>query len=87
MSDKVVRLPGAHARRKRLDKRSGIVRCEVSDRWLQMPQHAYEFQDGTYLSIDVMTDKGEGKPRKLCELVLLKEDLLAALGALPIKRS
>lgn len=86
MSDKVIRFPGAHARRNRLDKRAGIVRCDVSDRWLQLPEQAYEFHNGTYLSIDVMTDKGEGKPRKLCELVLIKEELLAALEALPIKR-
>ncbi len=86
MSDKIIRFPGAHLHGKRNDKRQGIVRCQVSDRWLQMPEHAHEFADGTYLSIDVMTDKGEGKPRKLCELVLLKEDILAVLAAIPIKK-
>jgi hypothetical protein len=85
MSDNVIRFPGGHLRRKRLDERQGIVRCEVSGRWLQMPSQAHQFDKGTYLAIDVMTKSGEGKSRKLCELVLLKEDILKAVAAIPVK--
>ncbi|MDB5978353.1 MAG: hypothetical protein JWR07_5113 [Nevskia sp.] len=85
MTRKVESLPGLYKRRKRLDKHQGIVRCEVSSRWLQMPKEAVAISGNTYLAIDVLTDIQEGKQRKLCQLVILKEDLLDALNAIPVR--
>lgn len=75
---------GERLRRANLDK--GKALCQVSGRWLQFPEKAHEFADGTYLPIDVMTSDDEGRVRKLCELVLVKEDLLDLLARIPNKK-
>lgn len=54
----------------------GYVPCEVSNRWLQFS----EYTDDRWIPISVMTlDKNE-KPKKICELILSKEDVLRALN-------
>ncbi|PUA29473.1 MAG: hypothetical protein B0W54_02475 [Cellvibrio sp. 79] len=80
MNDGVVtRFPYSPDRTKRLNLIKRIVPCQVSGRWLQFPEALHCQPDGTYMLINVMTDNGEGKERKLCELVLYKEDLEAIL--------
>lgn len=70
-------------RRRRANLTEGKAPCQVSGRWLQFPAQAHEFKDGTFLAVDVMTADGDGMPRKLCELVLVKEDLLELLARIP----
>jgi hypothetical protein len=70
-------------RHRRANLNKGKAPCQVSGRWLQFPERAREFTDGTYLAIDVMTCDSDGNPRKLCELVLVKEDLLELLARVP----
>jgi hypothetical protein len=36
------------------------------------------------MAIDVMTTDADGKDRKLCELVLAREDLLLVLNRMPV---
>jgi hypothetical protein len=67
-------------RRRRANLSEGKALCQVSGRWLQFPTQAHEFKDGTFLAVDVMTRDGDGNSRKLCELVLVKEDLLELLA-------
>ena len=85
MSDNIRRFPRPTANRRRLDLNAGVVRCEVSSRWLQFPDTATAFSDGTLMSIDVMTLGEDDQPRKLCELVLSKEDLIAMLDRVQVK--
>ncbi|WAC08066.1 MAG: hypothetical protein OS130_02405 [Thermodesulfobacteriota bacterium] len=82
---KITRFPGCKERRRRLNLAEGRVSCQVSSRWLQFPENATALSDGTYLVVNVMTLTPEEKERKICELVLLKEDLLAILEKLPTK--
>ena len=68
--------------RERLGPRTVI--CEVSDRWLQFPQDSTVLADGEhYMTVAVMTARGgvlgDGPRRKLCELCISKEAILAAL--------
>ncbi len=73
-------------RRRRGNLNEGKAVCQVSSRWLQFPDRAPEFRDGTFLAVDVMTADSDGKPRKLCELVLVKEDLLELLASIPSEK-
>lgn len=82
MNDNIRRLPGMQNRRRRLDISTGIVRCQVSDRWLQFPRSGPHEQRGTLLVVDVMTAGRDDEGRKLCELILTKQDLLAVLAAI-----
>lgn len=66
----------------------GRADCKVSGRWLQFPQVARENPNGAgthaLMTVDVMTTDAEGTERKLCELVLAREDLLTILNRMPV---
>ena len=85
MAAKIFRLPGMWKRRKQVDLRKGIVHCQVSGRRLQFPKYGSKLKDRTFLVIDVMSTDQDDKVRKLCEVVVTKEDLLAVLNQLPEK--
>lgn len=66
----------------------GRVDCEVSGRWLKFPTNAHQVQMGAgtreIMTVDIMTTNEDGKDRKLCELVLAREDLLQILNRMPV---
>lgn len=66
----------------------GRADCQVSGRWFQFPDVALENPNGAgthaLMSFDVMRTDAEGKDRKLCELVLAREDLLLILNRMPV---
>lgn len=69
------RLSRRDAHRLKLKPHVGKADCQVSERWLQFPRTGRKFQEGTFLVVDVMTSNETGKERKLCELILVKEQL------------
>lgn len=66
----------------------GRADCQVSGRWLQFPEAARENPNGAgthaLMTVDVMTTNADGKERKLCEMVLAREDLLRILNRMPV---
>ena len=76
---KVTRFPiKAYQRwRNRLGKRA--VPCMVSDRWLQFPEKSDRLKGGHFMFVDVMTRADGENARKICQICITKEDLLAAL--------
>jgi hypothetical protein len=76
---KITRLPSMQRRRRRIDLNEGLVRCQVSSRWLKFAAQGHKLPEGTFLIVDVMTSPDNLKPRKLCELVLTREDLMHVL--------
>ena len=85
MAAKIHRLPGMGKRRRRIDLGKRIARCHVSSRWLQFPEHARQLDEGALMLVNVMTNAGDGKPRKICELVLSHEDLVHILQRMQIR--
>jgi len=81
----VKRFPTSKEKRKRRDLNAGKVTCQVSGRWLQFPEHAHDVGGEGFMMVDVMTVDQNDNPRKLCELVLTKEDLEAMLLRIPTK--
>ena len=79
MSDKIKNFPRGAERRDRLNVRKYRVPCQVSDRWLQFPQTAHALVGGDFMAVDVMTLGGDEKERKICELVLTRQDLIRML--------
>lgn len=78
------RLSKKDARRLKLNDHVGIAECQVSERWLQFPRQGPRLEEGTFLTVDVMTS-GEKGDRKLCELVLIKEQLQHILARIEEK--
>jgi hypothetical protein len=83
------KLPGWAERRRQANIIEGEADCHVSNRWLQFGRIAQENHDGDggfdeLLFVDVMTKNHEGTPRKICELVLDRQELLAILSRMPV---
>lgn len=56
------------------------VPCMVSNRWLEFSrQGTKRFHDGEYIQLTVMTSDAQEKPKKLCGLIVTREDLLSVL--------
>lgn len=79
----LVRIPITFKQRKINEYGKGYVPCEVSERWLQFPD---EISDERYIGVDVMTNGSDNNPKKLCELVVSKEDLIRAINSIEIKK-
>lgn len=67
----------------------GRVDCAVSGRWLQFPATAQQVEIGSgtqeLIFVDVMTTNEDRKDRKLCQLVLAREDLQHILNRMPVE--
>jgi hypothetical protein len=59
--------------------------CVVSSRWLQFPPTAQMVYDAPFMIVDVMTMNSDDQEKKICQLVLSKEDLLQILSRIDIK--
>ena len=80
--DKVARLPIKWYTRLKNKLGKGAVPCMVSGRWLQFPAESGGFfQEREYIVMNVMTTDVNDKDRKLCELVVTREDLLDAINS------
>jgi len=84
MNKNIIRFPRRSNDRKRLEAQKGKLSCEVSERWIKFPSASDKFEDIEYLSIDVMTRGSNDKDRKLCEIILDKQQLLKMLAELPV---
>ena len=77
---KIVKFPVSYSQRIRNTMGKGYVPCEVSGRWIQFPEYSGGyFTEGEYIDIAVMTLDQNERPRKLCNLIVTREDLERAL--------
>ena len=84
MNNNIVRFPKRSGDRKRLEAKEGKLSCEVSERWIKFPSASEKFDDIEYLSLDVMTRGSNDKDRKLCEIIIDKQQLLKMVAELPV---
>lgn len=82
----ITKFLGSGKRRERRNFKKGIVECQVSGRWLQFPESASEVGGKGFMCVDGMTLGADEQPRKLCEMVLAKEDLIAMLTKISITK-
>ena len=81
-NNKIVRLPINWKQRMINQYGKGYVPCEVSNRWLQLPENC---SDEKYMEVSVMTLDKEEKPKKICDLILSKEDIIRAVNNIKTK--
>jgi hypothetical protein len=56
------------------------VPCVVSGRWLEFSQRgSARMMEGEAITVAVMTEGADEQPRKLCELIVTREDLMRVL--------
>lgn len=57
------------------------VPCIVSGRWLEFSQNGSSFSgEGEAITLTVMTETTDNGQRKLCELIITREELLRVLN-------
>ena len=86
MKDKIRKIPISYHTRLKNQLGKGSVPCKVSDRWLKFPSDSSIFDDGEYIIMDVMTTKDD-KHRKICELIITKEDIIEAINRIKPKKN
>ena len=81
MSDKVKKFPISFSQRRKNTLGPLTVECQVSGRCLKFHEKSSNLQGGEFITVDVMAMQNEDdKPsRKICELIITREDLLEAL--------
>ncbi len=80
--DKIVNIPITDKQRKLNEMGIGYVPCYVSKRWIQ-----FETVTGTYdgkelIILQIMTIGKDGKPYKLLEMIIEKEDIIRVVDSL-----
>ena len=78
---KVTRIPIKYMERKKNMMGKGYVPCQVSGRYFNVHTDSVVLQGGEFVTIDVMTEETkDDNPKKICGLIVTKEDLLKALN-------
>lgn len=81
MDTKIKKFPISFSQRRKNLLGPLVVECQVSGRSLRFHKKSSLLQGGEFISVDVMAMQNESNkaPRKICELIVTREDLLEAL--------
>lgn len=83
MSDKVIRFPITYSQRRRNQLGPLSIGCEISGRILKFNDKSHNCKVGDLIYLEIFPaedpENPDKKPRRICELVLTREDLLKAL--------
>jgi hypothetical protein len=80
---KLIRLPVTRERKKRNMFGPYYVPCMVSSRYMLFPNKSGgHFNEGEYIDLSIMTETDDGKSKKLCELIVTREDILRAINSI-----
>ncbi len=64
------------------------VPCVVSGRWMEFSQRgSAHIGDGEAITLSIMTDGAGEHPRKLCELIVTREEMLRVLSLIEVTRA
>ena len=81
MNEKVTRFPITYSEWRKNMVGPLCVECQVSGRYLRFHEKSDIVQAGEFITVDVMAmQMDEDKPsKKICELIITREDLMNAL--------
>ena len=87
MKNKITKIPISYDTRLKNQLGKGAVPCLVSERWLKFSTESSLLQDGEYVSVDVMTKDKNDNQRKICELIIKKEDIVDAIQSIKPRKN
>ncbi|MBM6871367.1 hypothetical protein [Pseudoflavonifractor phocaeensis] len=81
MDTKIKKFPISYSERRKNMKGPLCVECQVSGRYLRFHEKSDVLKAGEFITVDVMAMQNEeDKPaKKICELVITREDIMEAL--------
>lgn len=78
--EKVTQVPIKYMERKKNMVGEGYVSCQVSGRYLKVQGDSALLVAGEFITIDVMTEETKNDmPKKICELIVTREELLRGI--------
>ena len=80
--DKIKKFPITYSQRRENSLGPLHVECQVSGRYLKFHKDSSRLQGGEFITLDVMAMPVEdgNASRKLCQMIVTREDLLEALN-------
>lgn len=84
MSDKVIKFPITHSQKRKNQLGPLAIKCEVSGRLVKFnPKSDFVRNDSEFIYLEIFPDSDPDFPdkeqKRICELVLTREDLMKAL--------
>lgn len=74
----VIKIPISYSERKKNEMGKGYVPCQISTRYLRL-KRIDVVGDDDWISLDVMTENDNHEHKKICEMIISKEDLYTAI--------
>lgn len=74
----VIKIPISYSERKKNEMGKGYVPCQISTRYLRV-KGIDVVGDEDWISLDVMTENDNHEHKKICEMIISKEDLYTAI--------
>ena len=89
MHDKITKFPISFTQRRKNMLGPLIVECQVSGRYLKFHEQSDIVNDSEFISVDVMAMPSESDQpsRKICGLIITRQDLLEALNHISPKEN
>lgn len=79
-NDNVIRLPIKYTQILKNKRGKNSVNCLLTDRWLKLTDTSVRMDVGEAIILDVMEAGPDGSDRKICQLVVTKEELMEVIG-------
>ena len=83
--NKVTKIPITEHQRIRNIQGEYSVPCEISERWILFGKTSSKLKGGEFIFADIMTMSQNDKPRKICNLIITRENLLKVLSKIKAK--
>jgi len=61
------------------------VPCEISGRWISFDRTSTKLQEGDFISLNIMTMAENDKPKKLCSLIITRENIMEVISKIESK--
>jgi hypothetical protein len=78
-NDNVIRLPIKYTQILKNKRGKYSVNCLITDRWLKFEDTSVRMDVGEAVILDVMETDTDGNDKKVCQLVVTKEELLEVI--------
>ncbi len=76
----IIKFPVNDSQREKNKQGKNEVPCIISERWMSFSEESSSISCGEAFFISIMTRRENGEPKKICDLAVTKEELLAALA-------
>lgn len=78
--DKIIEIPLKYTQIRKNKRGNMSVDCIVTDRWLRFSNNSAMLECGEVYTVDVMTTNSDDINKKICQVIIRKEELVDVIG-------